>query len=53
MEDKKVIVFSYRYGFGEKGVLTEEVEFDADATEDEITKAFADWVFDTVGDYCV
>lgn len=52
MKDKKIIVFSYSYGHGEQNTYKEEVEFDIDATEEEINEVYADWILETVGDRC-
>jgi hypothetical protein len=52
MEEKKIIVFQYKYGWGDHEAIREEVEFDIDATEEEINEAWRDWVWQTVGERC-
>lgn len=46
----KTIVFCHRTGVGEHDIDEEEFEFDDDATEEEISKEFADWAWERVMD---
>lgn len=49
--DTKTIVFQHTLrGWGEHNKVTEEVEFDVDASEEEIRQVFEDWVWEKVGD---
>lgn len=53
MKETKTIVFSHSLrGWGEQNKVTEEFEFDIEATEEEINKEFADWVWQQVMDHC-
>lgn len=49
-EKMKTIVFRWRYDIGEHAVEEEEIEFDNDATEAEITKEYEEWVWSRVGE---
>ena len=44
----KKIIFQHRAGVGEHNIHREEVEFDDDATEEEIGKEFESWVWEQV-----
>ncbi|MDA1802653.1 hypothetical protein [Bacillus cereus group sp. BY6-1LC] len=46
----KTIVFRWRYGVGDHEVEEEEVLFDSDATEEEISKEYEEWIWSRVGD---
>lgn len=44
----RIIVFSYTKGWNDE--IKEEMEFDVDASEEEIEQAFEDWVWEHIGD---
>lgn len=46
----RIVVFSHQIGFGKQNIYTEEFEFEDDATDEEITEAFKEWVWEQVGD---
>ncbi|MBU5439478.1 hypothetical protein KQI42_15795 [Tissierella sp. MSJ-40] len=52
MKDKKIIVFCYRYGPGDHNTTKVEIEFDKDATEEEINETYVDWILETVREKC-
>jgi len=47
---KKTIVFQHRYGLGDHHVYKEEREFESDATEEEISQEYIEWIFEQVSD---
>jgi hypothetical protein len=46
----KTIVFRHRTGYRDDDCFEEEFEFDDNATEEEITEAYKDWVWNEIGD---
>mgnify|MGYP003291065067 CR=1 FL=1 len=46
----KIIVFKHRTGFRTDDCHEEEMEFEKNATEEEIQEAYIDWVFEQIGD---
>ncbi|MFO1442885.1 hypothetical protein KDN24_06605 [Bacillus sp. Bva_UNVM-123] len=48
----KTIIFKYQRDFSGHDVVVEEVEFDDDATEQEINDEFANWMIEQICDSC-
>ena len=48
----KKIIFKYQRDFSGHDVVEEEVEFDDDATEEEINGEFANWMIEQISDSC-
>lgn len=46
----KIIIFRHRTGFRSDDYYEEEMEFDDNATDEEIGEVYVDWVFEQVGD---
>lgn len=46
----KTIIFKYNRGWND--TIEEEIEFDVDATEEEINKEYADWMIEQISDSC-
>lgn len=47
----KTIVFKYNPYNGDHNAYEEEVEFDDDATEEEINKEWADWLWEKASEH--
>ena len=46
----KIIIFKHRQGFRSDDYYEEEMEFEDDATEEEINEAYINWIIQEVGD---
>jgi len=46
----RIIIFSHQYGHGKHNSYQEEMEFEDDVTDEDISKEYQDWVWERIGD---